>query len=220
MEEKSADYDDEMSTLNDSHEIVVSEPRGYMGIANNSRHQENPQQIQQEPRQRELYYDDQVDSNAMVFRPDVTRESHPDSQRRVLVGVVSGRDRPAQQENVRDAPWIEQPNQLMINGGAEHNNENDLVVYDMNNNNSGRKDNERPTKRSRLDSDTALMAEVSMAARDLPQSYEEAISVIKREFEAHERNKTWSPVKHQPDMKTVGCKWVLAKGLMDDTKRD
>ncbi|KAI9895245.1 hypothetical protein PsorP6_019249 [Peronosclerospora sorghi] len=65
-------------------------------------------------------------------------------------------------------------------------------MYDWNNGTSESDDVKRPTKRSPLDSDTALMEEVTMIACDLPQSYKEAVNgpesrhwskAIKNEFE-------------------------------------
>lgn len=115
----------------------------------------------------------------------------------------------------------------MIEGGVEDNNGGDIVVYDEKNDNSGSKDNEGPTKRSRLDNDTAEMAEVATAARDLSQSYGEAVNgpesqhwikAIEKEFEANERNKTWTPVKaNQTHLPASGSG---QKRLMDDTERD
>ncbi|KAI9917299.1 hypothetical protein PsorP6_012620 [Peronosclerospora sorghi] len=93
-------------------------------------------------------------------------------------------------------------------------------MYDRNNDASESDDAERPTKHFGLDGDTALMAHIAMIARDLTQSYEEAVNglqiqhwsiAIDNEFEAHERNKTWTPVKRRPGMQTVGGKCVWAK---------
>ncbi|KAJ0394248.1 hypothetical protein ATCC90586_004886 [Pythium insidiosum] len=79
---------------------------------------------------------------------------------------------------------------------------------------------EPPSKRTRVDKETALIVNAAHATNDVPRTYEEAINcdesdkwnaAIDKEFAAHERNKTWTIVKRLPGMKTIGTKWVIDK---------
>lgn len=188
---------------------------------NNEQHQHTSQVIQQGPRHQELELHNPHDSGAMVFRPQLKRRSGREHQYRVLTDDASGRSESGPRGGVDEMLPIEQPVQLLLeDNNTSTTTENSIVPYNENHEASGSEDDEPPSKRSRINSDVALIAEVAMIARDLPGSYAEAVNgpdryqwikAIENEFAAHERNKTWTPIVRKPGMKPIGSKWVWAK---------
>ena len=188
---------------------------------NNEQHQHTSQVIQQGPRHQELELHNPHDSGAMVFRPQLKGRSGREHQYRVLTDDASGRSESGPRGGVDEMLPIEQPVQLLLeDNNTSTTTENSIVPYNENHEASGSEDDEPPSKRSRINSDVALIAEVAMIARDLPGSYAEAVNgpdryqwikAIENEFAAHERNKTWTPIVRKPGMKPIGSKWVWAK---------
>ena len=72
---------------------------------------------------------------------------------------------------------IEQPVQLLLeDNDTKATTENSIVTYNNYQEASGSYNDEPPSKRLRLYSDVALIAEVAMVARDLRTSYAEAVN--------------------------------------------
>ena len=179
------------------------------------------QEIQQGSQHQELEWGNQDNAGAMVFCPQLKRKSRNEYQRRVLADDTSGRDESVPSESNDGVSRLERPGQLLLEvQDSDNTTDSSIVVYGETREDSGSVNNEPPSKRSRLDSDVALMAEVAMTALNLPRSYEEAVNgpdshnwneAIECEFAAHKRNHTWTPVIRKPEMKPIGSKWVWAK---------
>ena len=155
-------------------------------------------------------------SDVMVFRPAPNRRASD----RYQAAIVPARKEltvlgPRRRETVDLTPALPQLDDRAHNPASDS-----IVVYDGDNDASGRNSSEPLPKRMRQDAAEDMHVEVALAANAVPRTYNEAMSCADRvkwakaiadEFAAHERNKTWTKVIRRPGMKVIGTKWVFAE---------
>lgn len=133
-------------------------------------HGTRQQQIEDVPRRRETW-PRAIDCYGVSSRSCVVHANIP-------ANTGSYRRFQWEESSTVDVSRIDQPAKLMIEN--EDTVSDSILVYEGGDTASGRNNEVPPTKRSRVDSDTALMVETAMIASDVPSSSEKAKEVDNR----------------------------------------